>query len=43
MKRRFNWLGISGLALLLLGAVIFRSRGALVPWYLSWILGPLLG
>lgn len=42
MKRRFNWLGISGLALLLLGAVIFRSRGALVPWYLSWILGPLL-
>jgi|ERR1043166_4366474 mono/diheme cytochrome c family protein len=42
MKRRFNWLGVSGLALLLLGAVIFRSRGALVPWYLSWILGPLL-
>ncbi len=42
MKRRFNWLGISGLALLLLGAAIFRSRGALVPWYLSWILGPLL-
>lgn len=42
MKRRFNWLGISGLALLLLGAVIFRSRGAFVPWYLSWILGPLL-
>ncbi len=40
MKR--NWLGISGLALLLLGAAIFRSRGALVPWYLSWILGPLL-
>ena len=40
MKR--NWIGISGLALLLLGAAIFRSRGALVPWYLSWILGPLL-
>ena len=42
MKRRLNWLGLSGLALLLLGAAIFRSRGALVPWYLSWILGPLL-
>ena len=40
MKR--NWLGITGLALLLLGAAIFRSRGAVVPWYLSWILGPLL-
>lgn len=39
---RRNWLGITGLALLLLGAAIFRSRGALVPWYLSWILGPLL-
>ena len=42
MKRRINWLGVSGLGLLVLGAVIFRSRGALVPWYLSWILGPLL-
>ena len=42
MKRTPNWLGLTGLGLLLLGAGIFRSRGSLVPWYLSWILGPLL-
>ncbi len=40
--KRFNWLGFIGLLVLLAGAVIFRSRGELMPWWLSWILGPLL-
>lgn len=42
MKKRFNWLGFTGLLLLLTGAIIFRSRGGWIPWFLSWILGPLL-
>ena len=42
MKRKANWLGLIGLVVLIAGAVIFRSRGALIPWWLSWILGPLL-
>lgn len=42
MKNRANWVGVTGLVILIAGAVIFRSRGALIPWWLSWILGPLL-
>src|SRR5215471_7052808 len=42
MKRKANWLGLTGLVVLIAGAVIFRSRGELIPWWLSWILGPLL-
>ncbi len=42
MKRHFNWIGFIGLVMLVVGAVVFRSRGAVVPWWLSWILGPLL-
>lgn len=40
--RRVDFLGITGVAMLLGGLVMFLSEGSLLPLWVTWIVGPLL-
>ena len=39
---RDNWLGLAGLLVLSLGAILFVAPAHMLPWWSEWVVGPLL-
>jgi hypothetical protein len=39
--RRIDWMGVAGMAMLLIGAVVFLGNNSYVPLWVAWTVGPL--